>query len=163
MESEETDALADLQQNFLLALELNAAGKLDKAEGLLRQILKTEPRLPEPHMELARILLETDRVGEAESHAVQALEYLENPGQWTDDLQENVVQALAHALLAEAMRRRADEDDVIFGDAAEFQRLIAESKAHFAKAAELDPRDEYSSFHAFFLGVDGHTTGAIPK
>ena len=44
---------------------------------------------------------------------------------------------------------------MIFGDPETFHRLVNESKAAFAKAAELDPSDEYSSYYAFFLGPDG--------
>jgi hypothetical protein len=66
-----------------------------------------------------------------------------------------VVEAIAHALLAEILRRRADDDDVIFGDADAWKALVAESEAEFEKAAALDPADEYASYHAFFLGVPG--------
>ena len=45
---------------------------------------------------------------------------------------------------------------VIFGDPAEFKALLAESKTHFARARELDPTDETSSYYAFFLGPEGH-------
>ena len=100
----------------MAALQLKESGRLDDAQESLTSILKQEPRLAEPRMELARILLDTDRVEEAEEHARQALGDLENHGQWVEDLAENTVMALAHALLAEALRRRADEDDIIFGD-----------------------------------------------
>ncbi len=152
-EDQELDALG---KRFLAALASRERGDLDAAEDELRAILRVEPRLPEPHMELARVLLDTDRLSEAEDHAREALGYLEAGGQWTDDLPDHVVQALCHALLAEVLRRRVDEDDVIFGDPAQFRRLVEEAKTHFAKAAELDPRDEYASYYAFFLGMEGH-------
>src|SRR5690606_14016770 len=132
------------------------AGDLDGAEDELRAILKVEPRLAEPHLELARVLLDTDRLSEAEAHAREGLQHLESGGQWTDEVPENVLLALGHALLAEVLRRRADEDDVIFGDPDEFRGLVEESRVHFARAAELDPSDEYASYHAFFLGPAGH-------
>ncbi len=103
-------------------------------------------------MELARVLLDTDRLKEAESHAREALDHLENAGPWTDELPPNTIHALAYALLAETLRRIADEDDVIFGNPVRFQQLLDESQKSFAKAAELDPSDDYSSYHAFFLG-----------
>ena len=62
----------------------------------------------------------------------------------------------ARATLAEILRRRADEDDVIFGEPEAFRALLAESKVHFEQAATLDPSDAYSSYHAFFLGPVGH-------
>jgi len=157
---EETEAagLADLEASFLAALAHKEASAFDKAEELLRQILRAEPRLGEPHLELARILLETERLDEAEAHAREALSILTaEGGQWTDDLPENVVQALSHALLAEVLRRRADSDEVLFGDPEVFKGLVAEAKQHFERAADLDPRDDYSSYYGFFLGIEDQT------
>lgn len=153
--SSEQSHLDELGTRFMAALRAKDAGKLDAAEDELRAILRSEPRLPEPHMELGRILLDTDRLDEAESHAREALEHLEASGPWTDEIPENVVRGLAWALLAEVLRRVADEDDVIFGDPARFKALVDESQKAFAKAAELDPSDEYASYHAFFLGPEG--------
>ncbi|MFK7929240.1 MAG: hypothetical protein AB8H79_13690 [Myxococcota bacterium] len=148
--------LADLAEQFMGALEHKRQGRVDRAEDDLLAILKAEPRLPEPRMELARIYLDTERVDSAEEHARLALKNLEDGGQWTDGLPENTVSALAHALVAESLRRRLDEDDVIFGDPDQFKALVNEAKTHFAKAGELDPSDEYSSYHAYFLGAEGH-------
>jgi tetratricopeptide (TPR) repeat protein len=151
----ELAALHRLEGRFLTALAARDAGRLDAAEDDLREILKVEPRLPEPHMELARILLDTDRLTEAEPHAREAIRWLDQGGVWTDEIPEDVVKGLAHGLLAEILRRRADEDDVLFGDPAAFHALVAESREHYRKAASYDPSDEYASYHAFFLGVPG--------
>ena len=152
--------LEALGQRFLAALGAKDAGRLDRAEDELVAILKVEPRLPEPRMELARLLLDSDRLHDAEPHAREALASLEAGGQWTDEVPENVVRAMAHALLAEILRRIADEDDVIFGDPERFRALLAESKHHFEVAAGLDPDDSTSSFYAFFLGEAGHRAKA---
>ena len=149
----ETAALAALGARFMAALALKNTGKLDDAEDELRAILRIEPRLAEPRMELTRLLLDTDRVSAAEPHAREALEQLQIGGPWTEEIGPNVVMGLAHGILAEVLRRRADEDDVIFGDPATFKALVKESQDHFVKASELDPSDEYSSYHAFFMGV----------
>jgi len=154
LEEEERKALEGLERRFIIALGYKNAGKIDKAEDELRAILKIEPRLAEPRMELARVLLDTDRLGDAEVHARDALKRLEDGGQWTDEVPENVVLALCNALLAEILRRHADEDDVIFGDPAEFKRIVAEAQQHFSAAAKLDPSDDYASYYAFFMGVD---------
>lgn len=161
IDTAEARRLEAVAERFLEALKQKDAGRIDRAEDALREILRLEPRLPEPRMELARILLDTDRLPEAEEHARLALEHLESGGQWTADIPENVVLALCHALLAEILRRRADEDDVIFGDPGAFRALVEESRTHFEKASELDPADEYASYHAFFLGPQGH--GAPPS
>ena len=62
---------------------------------------------------------------------------LQAGGQWTDEIPENVMKAVAHGLLAEILRRRADEDDVIFGDPATcFMPLVTESR----RATSRPPR-----------------------
>lgn len=154
-EDKSQEILEDLGDEFMLSLRLKDQGKLDAAEDKLRHILRKEPRLPEPHMELARILLDTGRRTEAETHAREAVQWLNQGGQWTDELPENIVLSLAYALLAEVLRQRADEDDVIFGDPEVFKAMIAEARQCFEKARSLDPADEYASYHAFFLGVPG--------
>ncbi|MEQ1508617.1 MAG: tetratricopeptide repeat protein [Myxococcota bacterium] len=151
-EAKELDALGE---RFLAALARKERGEIDAAEDELRAILRQEPRLGEPRLELARILLDTDRLDDAEDHAREALEVLLTGGQWIDDLPEAVVQAIAHGTLAEILRRKADEDDVIFGDPEKFHALVREAKDQFAKAAALDPSDDYGSYHAFFLGLPG--------
>jgi len=153
-EAAELDALGE---RFLDALMSVRAGNMDAAEDALRAILNVEPRLPEPRLELARILLDSDRLEDAEAQAREARGYLEADGQWTDDLPANVVLALCYGLIAEILRRRADEDNVIFGDPDAFRALVTESQELFTKASELDPSDEYASYHAFFLGVKGHS------
>jgi tetratricopeptide (TPR) repeat protein len=155
LDDHEARRLDELAQRFLTALAHKEAGRIDVAEDELRAVLRQEPRLAEPRMELARILLDTDRLDEAEDQAREALEALQTGGQWTDELPENVVTAIAHATLAEVLRRKADEDDVIFGDPATFHAMVEEAKNHFARAAELDPDDAYGSYHAFFLGMPG--------
>jgi tetratricopeptide (TPR) repeat protein len=160
VQDDERALLDSLGEKFMRALRDKDRGRIDDAEDTLRSILQVEPRLAEPRMELARVLLDTDRLVEAEEQSREALSQLETGGQWTDNLPENVIMGLAHGLLAEVLRRRADDDDVIFGDPDAFRKLVEESKTHFSQAAELDPFDEYSSYHAFFLGPD---SGGAPS
>jgi tetratricopeptide (TPR) repeat protein len=145
----------ELEPTFLAALAAKDAGRTDDALDKLEEILKVEPRLPEPHLELARLQLDLDRLSDAEIHAREALRWLEAGGQWTEEIPEETMLALAHATLAEILRRRADEDDLVFGDPAVFRALLDESKEHFETAARLDPSDETSSYYAFFLGQAG--------
>lgn len=154
------ELLAELEPKFMAAIEAKDAGRMDTAEDLLRGILRVEPRIAEPRMELARILLDTDRLEEAEEHAREGLLQLKSGGQWTEEIPENIVSGLAHALLAEVLRRRIEEDDVVFGDPARYQAMLAESQSLFQEASRLDPSDEYASFHAFFLGVPGKLPGS---
>ena len=152
----ETGALSALGDRFMAALAAKDAGKLDEAEDMLRALVSEEPRLGEPHLELARLLLDTDRLEQAEDHAREAIEHLERSGAWVDGVPENVVKGLAHAVLAEILRRHADEDDVIFGDPDTFRGIVDESRREFERAHALDPSDDYASYHAFFLGLAGH-------
>lgn len=131
--------LDGLGERFYRALDLARDRDLDGAADLLSGILKIEPRLGEPHLELARILAETGQLDEAEAHAREAVRILESGGQWVDDLPEPVLQSLAHGLLGEVLRRRADSDEVVFGDPKSWESLMKEAKAAFARASELDP------------------------
>lgn len=153
--AEET-ALAALGDRFVAALAEKDAGRVDAAEEALRALIREEPRLGEPHLELARLLLDTDRLTDAEDHAREAIAQLDASGVWVDGVPENVVKGLAHAVLAEVLRRHADEDDVIFGDPERFKALVDESRREFETAHALDPADEYASYYAFFLGLAGH-------
>jgi len=164
IEEDEHRALAALEPKFMTALKAIEDNRVDTAEDLLKAILIVEPRLPEPHMELARVYLAMERLEEAEEHARMAVEMLENTGPWLDGIEDEVVASLGHALLAEVLRRRLEEDDVIFGDPNEFRRLTRESQEHFATAARLDPSDETSSYYAFFMGTpeEMNLPGASP-
>ena len=158
IDTAEEEVLSRLGAQFLAALTAKEAGRIDDAEDALRAIIAAEPRLGEPHLELARLMLDTDRVTDAEAYAREAIAHLEATGVWLDDVAPATIQALAHATLAEALRRRADEDDVLFGDPANFHAIVAEARQHFEAAHALDPSDAYSSYHAFFLGIPGTKT-----
>ena len=142
-------------ERFLAALEDLRMGRTDRAGETLRGILSVEPRLAEPRMELARILLDTGRLRDAEAEAREALGILEAGGQWTEELPEDVVLGLAHGLLAETLRQIADTDEVIFGDPAKFHAITLESRRLFERAAQLDADNQHASYHAFFLGIPG--------
>jgi tetratricopeptide (TPR) repeat protein len=150
----DSEQLVALEKQFLIAVGLRNDGQIDRAVKQFKAILTIEPRLAEPHIELAHICVDTDRLDRAESHALEAIEQLEQSGVWLDSVEENTVKAVAHALLAEILRRRADEDDVIFGDPEEFLKMVELSKKHFKIAAALDPDDTTASYYAFFMGVD---------
>lgn len=150
----EAERLGALGETFTVAMGLKERGDIDSAEELFLEILRAEPRLPEPRMELARLLLDTDRLSDAETHARLALEHLASGGRWTDVLPDGVVESIAHALLAEILRRRLEDDDIIFGDPSAFQAMLTESREHFATAHRLDPTDETSSYYATYLGAE---------
>lgn len=147
--------LAGLVERFREALRLRSEkNDIDGASEILREILRVEPRLAEPRMELARILLDVGQFGEAEEQAREAIRILEAGGQWTDDLPENVVLSLAWNILAEALRRRADTDEVVFGDPDEWRHLVALARQAFKRAAELDRTNEHAAEWAARFEID---------
>lgn len=149
---DEAEQLEQLAEQYRSAMRAQEAGDLDRSIDVLLSIVKVEPRLPEPHLSLGRLYLDSGQRARAEERTRQGLELLAETGPWTADLDPDVVNAIAHAQLAEILRQIADEDDVIFGDPERFATLIKESQEHFKTAAELDPSDETSSFYAFFMG-----------
>ncbi len=147
--------LADLGPRFVEALRLRSEGQVDTALEQLRSLLRAEPRLAEPRLEIARILLEMGQVEDAEAEAREALRILETGGQWSDDLPENVVLSLGYALLGEILKDRASSDEVVFGPEEAFRELIESSRAAFARAHALDPSDTHAMVSAAELGDGG--------
>jgi len=137
-----------LGARFLLALEAMRRGDVDRAADELRSILRAEPRLAEPRMELARLLLQTDQPEEAAEQAEEALSVLDSGGQWLEDLPENVVRSVAWNLRGEALRQQADRDEVVFGDPERWKALVEEARQAFARAATLDPENRHAHYWA---------------
>ncbi|MCB9778081.1 MAG: tetratricopeptide repeat protein [Alphaproteobacteria bacterium] len=145
---DDEDHLAALGDRFLRAMDAARGGDIDQAAEELSAILKAEPRLAEPRLELGRILLETGQIDEAAEQAEEAIRILEGGGQWTQDLPENVVLSLAWNLRGEALRQQADQDEVVFGDPGRWQALVEQARAAFAKAAELDADNAHAAYWA---------------
>ena len=146
--------LAPLATRFMQALERRRSGQIDRAADDLRAILRVEPRLGEPHMELASIHLSLEQPARAVEHAREAVRLLGSGARWNEDLPENVVRSLAHNLLGEALRMVADQDSVVFGDPEQWKALMEESRAEFKAAAALDPDNQHASWSAFGFGPD---------
>ncbi|MCB9759167.1 MAG: hypothetical protein H6739_04965 [Alphaproteobacteria bacterium] len=145
--------LAGLGETFLAAMAARQRADVDTAQDLLREIIRKEPRLPEPHLELGRIHLDAGRLHDAEAETREALRLLALGGQWVDDVPEAVMGSIAHGQLAEVLRQRADSDEVIFGDPAVFKALLAEARTEFEQARTLDPSNSHADYHAFFIGL----------
>ena len=80
----EAAEIEPMQALFMAAMEHRQHGNPKKAEVCLLEIVKKEPRLPEPHLELAHIYHAQEQYDEARTHIEQAVQYLENGGQWLD-------------------------------------------------------------------------------
>lgn len=152
---EDESHLDGLDQRLLDALEARRKGDVDAASELLRSILTVEPRLAEPRLELASMLLEAKQLEEAEAEAREAARLLDLGGQWTEDVEPGVLRSLAWNLLAEALYRQADEDEVVFGDPERWNALMTEAREAFQKAAELDPTNEHARHWALGMGPSG--------
>ena len=145
----------DLEAPFLSALKARRSGDVDKAMDLLQEVLKGDPRLPEPHLEMAHIHLEAERFDLAEEQAREGLKWLVQGGQWVEDLEPHVVLSHAHDLLGQILQERAATDEIVFGDEEVFKDLVKEAKSHFSRARELDPKNEHANFTAFFMDAEG--------
>jgi tetratricopeptide (TPR) repeat protein len=148
------DHLKDLDNQFMAGVEMLSKNDIDGGAECMRRILRVEPRLAEPRVELARVLLETAQLSEAEAEIREAIRILENGGQWIDHLPENEVQSVAYGLLAEVLRKRGESDEVVFGDATEWRAIVDESHAAFRKARDLDPKNAHADYWAGGFDVD---------
>jgi len=150
--SEPEPHLKELEVLFMKALELREKGKIEGAQKTFKEILHREPRLAEPRLELACMLLEANQLDEAESEARESLRILDAGGQWTLDIAEHELKAHACLVLGEVLRRRLEEDEAIFGDAETYRKLADEARGLYARAAELNPEDAEASFMKFTMG-----------
>lgn len=144
--------LDDLGPRFLEGLRLRAEGKTDEAMEVFAAVLRAEPRLAEPRLEMGRVWLEQGRLDDAEPQLREAIRILELGGQWTEEVPEHVLLAMAWALLGEVLKQQAASDDVVFGAPERFEELLRMSRVAFARAAELDPEDSVSALNAAELG-----------
>ena len=153
--------LDGLDHQFLEGLKAFESGDVDGAAETFRRILKREPRLAEPRIELSRVLIETGQLQEAEAEIREAIRILEGGGLWIETLEEHQVKSVAFGMLAEALRRLAETDDVVFGDPEAWRKIVDESHAAFRKARELDPENSHAGYWAGGLDVDEAGTRTI--
>ena len=64
---------------------------------------------------MAHIYLAQEQLEDAKSHIEQAVQYLENGGQWLD-LPEDEILSMAYLIQGEVYRSLADLDEVVFGE-----------------------------------------------
>jgi tetratricopeptide (TPR) repeat protein len=148
--------LAGLDNQFMDGIARLEKRDIDGAAELFRRILQTEPRLAEPRIEMARILIETQQIDEAEAEIREAIRILENGGQWLEILSEKQVQSVAYGLLAETLRIRAEADEVVFGEPDTWRAIVDESHAAFRKARELDPDNSHAEYWASNFDIDAN-------
>ncbi len=137
----ESEAIEPMQALFMAAMEHRQQGHTKKSEICLLEIVKKEPRLPEPHLELAHIYFSIEQLDDARSHIEQAVEYLENGGQWLD-VPEKELLSMAYLIQGSIYRSLADQDEVVFGEQPVYIEYINRAKNAFNKANLLDPSNQ---------------------
>lgn len=158
MDNEIKESLQHLESFFLKAMEFRQLGQVEQAEKTLLALLREEPRLAEPHLELAHIYLNAEKFSDAIPHIMSAIEYLENGGQWLD-IAEDEILSMAYTIKGEIYRNMADQDSVIFGDPEKWKELITISKEAFQKATENDPNK--TDKHAEKWGYERHWISSL--
>lgn len=130
-----------LEKIFLEAVEANNAGRADDALRLFKEILAEEPRMSEPRLEIASILLRRGDLEEAEAQAREGLDYVERGWRWLENLTDE--QLLAHAcnLLGEILKQRSVSDAVMRQGEAAMRQLWKEAGELFERGAEADPEN----------------------
>ena len=130
------------------AMEARQEGDDSKARKCLRKLLKQEPRLAEPHLELGHMEIQRDDLDEAEVHVRMAVEILERGGQWIDDVKPSKLLSFAVNLLGEILFRRAER--ISAGDDRQrFDDLWNEAAGCFTRATGLDPENGEAKRNAF--------------
>ncbi len=137
----EHEAIEPMQALFIAAMEHRQQGQTKKAEICLLEIVRKEPRLPEPHLELAHIYFSIEQLDDARSHIEQAVQYLENGGQWLE-VPEKELLSMAYLIQGSIYRNLADQDEIVFGEQKTYIEYINRAKNAFNKANLLDPSNK---------------------
>lgn len=132
-------SLEAMWQNALTARE---QGRDEDAEKLLSELLRTEPRIAEAHLELAQMSVLKEDLEEAEARAREGVRILRSGGQWILAVSEEVMLAFALNLLGEVLVRRAQGDEMFLTKRPEFVSIWNEAAVVFEEAEKLDPDSE---------------------
>lgn len=136
------DQLKSLEKKMRRAVELRLDGSDDKAREIFEEILKQEPRLAEPRLELAHMAALAARWEEAQEQARLAVDILRRDGQWTEDVEPGRLLGFALNLLGEIIVRPLEEGDLFLTDRPSFDASWNEAATMFAAALEIDPENE---------------------
>jgi tetratricopeptide (TPR) repeat protein len=137
----EAALLRRCQSIFLKAAESLQEGDQDEAQRHFKAVVGIEPRLPEPHLELAVIYFRKGQLDDAIEEARVGLDLLEHGGQWLENL--TLGQMLGHArnLLGELLVERAKRDALDL-EPDELAELWNEAVCLFKAAVEADPDND---------------------
>lgn len=133
------DQLTALEPKMRLAMTAREQGNDAEAKRLFDEILKEEPRLAEPRLELAHMAAGTEDWEGAQSQARLAVEILKRGGQWTQDVAPEALLGFALNLLGELMVRPLEEGDLFLTDRPRFDASWNEASTLFGLAMAADP------------------------
>lgn len=133
------EQLTALEPKMRLAMTAREQGNDSEARKLFEEILKEEPRLAEPRLELAHMAAVTEDWEEAQGHARLAVEILKRGGQWTQDVAAEVLLGFALNLLGELVVRPLEEGDLFLTDRPRFDTSWNEASTLFGLALAADP------------------------
>jgi tetratricopeptide (TPR) repeat protein len=135
------DQLAALEPKMRMAMTAREQGKEGEARELFEAVLKEDPRLAEPRLELAHMAALTEDWDEAQTQARLAVEILKRGGQWTQDVEPAVLLGFAINLLGELVVRPLEEGDLFLTDRPRFDAGWNEASQLFAQALKADPEN----------------------
>lgn len=140
-----------LEKLFMDAVNANNEGDQQTATTLFKEILKVEPRMAEPRLELAVIYLRQNMLETAESYAREAVSYLERGWRWLDNLTDEQILGHAYNTLGEILKARSTTDEILSQGTETIKQYWEEAGDLFEKAAELDSEnaDIMSNYYGF--------------
>jgi tetratricopeptide (TPR) repeat protein len=133
------EQLTALEPKMRLAMTAREQGNDAEAKKLFEEILKEDPRLAEPRLELAHMAALTEEWEEAQAQARLAVEILKRGGQWTQDVVPEVLLGFALNLLGELVVRPLEEGDLFLTDRPRFDTSWNEASTLFGLAIAADP------------------------
>ncbi len=138
-----------LERTFARAVAAHNEGLDEEALKLFKQVLALEPRLPEPRLEVALILLRCGELEEADAQAREALAHLEKGWRALDTLSDDQLMAHGCNLLAEIIKERIATGEILHADPGILRKLWREAEQLVERAARLDP-DNQDIMHNYF-------------
>ncbi|MBN1945950.1 MAG: hypothetical protein JW797_09760 [Bradymonadales bacterium] len=143
------DLRLQLERAFLEAMGHIQEGRDDQARELLSSILETEPRFPEPYLELALLSHRRGDLERALDEARLGLEMLEEYGQWVDDVTPEQLLGHARLLVGQLLLAMAESLDPM-EELQRIERLWREASEMFRQAIMADPDNEQALVFSTF-------------
>ena len=139
---QDVELLEALEVKMRAALDARGAEDHAEAEKIYQAILRDEPRLAEPRLELSHMAAMREDWPEAQEQARTAVDCLRRGGAWTVDLKADELLSFSLNLLGEVMVRSVEEGDLFLTDRPRFVEIWNEANGYFLEAVELNAENE---------------------